>query len=171
MLTLLLLRHAKAEPATPGVADIDRALADRGRVDAPRMGAYLSEHKLVPDLIICSTARRTRETLDLVVPELGAVVPSLMEAAIYEASVARLLGVIRKAPAMAHRLMLVGHNPGFEDLASDLMRTADKDAESRFDKKYPTSGLAVLTFDIDAWAKLTPRTGTLVAFTAPRYLK
>jgi len=170
MLTLILFRHAKAEPASPGIEDIDRPLAPRGRTDAPRLGAFLATENLVPDLILCSPSRRTRETLELAVPAFGAVIATREEPAIYEASMARLLSVIRRTPAGVHRLMLVGHNPGFEELALDLARTADKDAAARLDKKYPTAGLAVLTFEMDTWAKVTARTGNLTHFTAPRYL-
>ena len=170
MLTLMLLRHAKAEPAASGVDDADRPLAPRGRSDAPRMGASLAAAGHVPDLILCSPARRTRETLELVVPSFGAVIATRLEPAIYEASMARLLSVLRRTPASVQRLMLVGHNPGFEELAHDLVRTADKEAAARLDKKYPTSGLAVLAFEHDAWAKVTPRSAHLALFTAPRYL-
>ena len=170
MLTLLLLRHAKAEPGAPGVDDADRPLAPRGRGDAPRMGAAIVKAGLVPDLILCSPARRTRETLELAAPSFGAVIATRLEPAIYEATMARLISLVRKTPSSAHRLMLIGHNPGFEELASDLVRTADKQAAARLDAKYPTSGLAVLTFEHDAWAKITPRSGHLAEFTAPRYL-
>ena len=87
----------------------------------------------------------------------------------------RLLTVARRTPTRVRRLMLVGHNPGFEELAKDLVGTSDKTAAERLDKKYPTSGLAVLTWkkgsgSVDAWAKLTPRSAHLQAFVAPRYL-
>lgn len=170
MLTLILFRHSKAEAATPGMTDIDRGLAPRGRTDAPLLGAAIVREALIPDLIVCSTSRRTRETLALAAAAFPAAVETHMEAAIYEASPARLLSVIRRTPAGVSRLMLVGHNPGFEDLARDLIHTADKDADARMGKKFPTSGLAVLTFKHGDWAKLTPRSGHLALFTAPRYL-
>ena len=170
MLTLLLLRHAKAEPAVLGMDDIDRPLAPRGRSDAPRMGAFIVAQALVPDLTLCSTARRARDTLELAVPAFGAVIATRPEPTIYEATTARLLAVIRRTPPGVHRLMLVGHNPGFEDLTSDLVRTAEKQAAAQLEKKYPTSGLAVMTFQAAAWAKIVPRSGHLTVFTAPRYL-
>ena len=170
MLTLLLLRHAKAEQAVHGMDDIDRPLAPRGRSDSPRMGAFIAAEALMPDLILCSTARRTRETLELAAPAFGAAIATRLEPAIYEATTARLLAVIRRTPAAVHRLMLVGHNPGFENLTSDLVRTAEKQAAEQIERKYPTSGLAVMTFQADAWAKIVPRSGHLTIFTAPRYL-
>jgi phosphohistidine phosphatase len=171
MLTLLLLRHAKAEPATPGAKDKDRPLALRGRADAAKLGAAISAEGLLPDLILCSTARRTMETLECAAPSFDAVIPTREEPAIYEANVARLLSLIRRTAPSTHRLMLIGHNPGFEDLVTDLMRSADKAAKERFEKKYPTSGLAVLTFDVESWSKLAPGSGYLEKFLAPRYLE
>ncbi len=174
MLTLILLRHAKAEPGSYAVADIERSLADRGRLDAPRMGAWLAREKLIPDYIVCSNSRRTRETLDLVSPAFGAAVETKFEPAIYEATPMRILTVIRRTPTPVRRLLVIGHNPGLEDLTDDLMSKSDSIAASRFEQKYPTSGLAVLTWPqpsaVDSWAKLTPRSAYLAAFTAPRWL-
>ena len=174
MLTLLLLRHAKAEPGSFAIADIDRPLADRGHADAPRMGAWLKAEKLVPDYIVCSSSRRTRETLALVAPAFGGKIETRFEPAIYEATTMRILTVVRRTPAHVKCLLVIGHNPGLEDLTDDLMSRSDKIAGERFEQKYPTSGLAVLTWPapsaIDSWAKLTPRSAYLAAFTAPRWL-
>jgi len=174
MLTLMLLRHGKAEPGNPRIADKDRPLADRGHTDAARMGAWIVESDLVPDLIVCSTARRTRETLAQVQPvleaKLGRALPVSFDAAVYEATTARLLTVIRRTPGTPRRLMLIGHNPGFEDLSNDLKREADAVAAERIARKYPTCGLAVLDLPIDAWAQTAPRSARLTHFLAPRYL-
>jgi phosphohistidine phosphatase len=169
MLTLMLLRHAKAEPGAPRVADKDRALAERGIADATRMGRLIVRQGWVPDRVICSTARRTRETWTPVAAELGATVPVDFEAAIYEATTARLLTVIRRAPSTAKRLMLIGHNPGFEDLTNDFIREAETGAAARLAEKYPTCGLAILELPIATWSQATPRTARLTHFTAPRY--
>ncbi len=169
MLTLMLLRHAKAEPGVPRVADKDRALAERGLADATRMGERLVRDGMVPDRVICSTARRTRETWTRVSVELGAPVPVDFEAAIYEATTARLLTVIRRAPPSAKRLMLIGHNPGFEDLTNDFVRDAETGAAARLAEKYPTCGLAILELPIATWSQATPRSARLTHFTAPRY--
>ncbi len=174
MLTLLLLRHAKAEPGTFSVPDIERALAERGRADAPRLGAWIAAHDLVPDYIVCSPARRTRETLALAEPAFGGDVETVFEPAIYEATAMRILTAIRRTPQQVRRLMLVGHNPGFEMLAKDLTGSAEAVAEERLGRKYPTCGLAVLSWPkasgIETWQKVTGRTGHLDAFVAPRYL-
>lgn len=174
MLTLILLRHAKAEPGSFSVADIERPLADRGRSDAPRLGAWITAHDLVPDYIVCSPARRARETLALAKPAFGNAVETVYEPAIYEATAMRILTLVRRTPVHVKRLMLVGHNPGFENLAKDLTGTADEEAGQRLDKKYPTAGLAVLSWpkasSVETWQKVTGRTAHLAAFVAPRYL-
>jgi phosphohistidine phosphatase len=169
MLTLMLLRHAKAEPGAVRMADKDRALAERGQADATRMGARLMRDGMVPDRVICSTARRTCETWTLVSAALGSVPPVEFEPAIYEATTSRILTVIRRAPSTAKRLMLIGHNPGFADLTNDFIREAETGAAARFAEKYPTCGLAVLELPITAWSQATPRSARLTHFTAPRY--
>lgn len=174
MLTLLLLRHAKAEPGAHGMADIDRQLAPRGHDDAPCMGGWVAAQNLLPDYIVCSTAQRTRQTLHGVMPTLGADVETVFEQAIYEANATRLLTVARRTPKRSRRLLMVGHNPGLEDLTNDLIGSADEQAAQRLAEKYPTSGLAVLTWPkasgIADWSKLTPRSAHLAAFIAPRWL-
>ena len=149
--------------------DKDRPLAERGHADAPLMGAWIRAHDLVPDLVVCSTARRTRETWAGVAAELGRDVPVTFDAAIYEATTARILSVIRRTPGTPRRLMLIGHNPGFEDLSADLARDTDPEAATRIARKYSTCGLAVLDIPVDAWAKVTPRTARLTHFMAPQY--
>ncbi len=169
MLTLMLLRHAKAETGRANLADKDRALAERGQADATLMGGRLVRDGMVPDRVICSSARRTRETWAHVSVELAAAVPVDFEPAIYEATTARLLTVIRRAPLTAKRLMLIGHNPGFEDLVNDLLRDAETGAAARLAEKYPTCGLAVVELPINTWSQATPRSARLTHFTAPRY--
>ena len=169
MLTLILLRHAKAELGSMTLPDDERALAPRGRKDAPRIGAFLTSAHLIPDLVLCSTAQRARETWALVAPALAAV-DMQFESQIYEASSVRLLAIVRRTPPPVSRLMLVGHNPGLEDLAHDLVQEGDPTAMARLDRKFPTSGLAVLTWPHDTWAQITPRSARLATFTAPAYL-
>jgi phosphohistidine phosphatase len=169
MLTLILLRHAKAEPGRATMADRDRALAARGRGDAVRAGRWLKEAGLVPDLVVCSAARRTRETWTLAAETLGTDVTTTFEAAIYEATPARLLTTLRRTPAAVRCLLMIGHNPGLEELTADLMRDADPEAAKRLAQKFPTSGLAVLALPATDWAHLVPRNGHLAHFVGPRY--
>jgi phosphohistidine phosphatase len=164
----MLLRHAKsARPA--GVADMDRPLAARGRDAAPRMGRYLAEEGLLPDLVVVSAARRTRETWEHVEPHVDAT-EIRFDARIYEAPASRLLAVVRESPSSARSVLLIGHNPGFEDLAKLLVGHGDRYAFARLTQKYPTAGLAVIDFDRENWSEIAPRSGRLDRFVTPKSL-
>lgn len=170
MLTLILLRHTKAEAGSLSIADQDRALATRGRKDAARLGVYIVAQRLQPELVLVSPACRTRETWELAALPSSPDIQMKFEPLIYETTAARLLAIIRRTPATVKRLMLVGHNPGLEDLARDIMRDAEPLPRMRLERKYPTGGLAVLTFEQSNWSQIAPRSGHLADFTAPTYL-
>jgi phosphohistidine phosphatase len=164
----MLLRHAKsARPV--GVADMDRPLAARGRDAAPRMGRYLAEEGLLPDLVVVSAARRTRETWELVEPHVDAT-EIRFDARIYEAPASRLLAVVRASPSSARSVLMIGHNPGFEDFAKLLVGHGDRYAFARLTQKYPTAGLAVIDFDRENWSEIAPRSGRLDRFVTPKSL-
>jgi phosphohistidine phosphatase len=168
MRRLMLLRHAKsARP--PGVADIDRPLAPRGRDAAARMGAYLRDEALVPDVALVSSSRRTRETWDLVAPALDGV-EARFEPRIYEAPEARLLAVLREVEPEVRTLLMIGHNPGFEDLAARLVGGGDRSASERLSEKFPTAALAVIDFEADSWAEVAAGAGRLERFVTPKSL-
>ncbi len=112
MKRLVLLRHAKAIPAAPDFEDRDRRLADRGRSDAIRIGQFLKEENCVPELVLCSTALRTRQTLDLVVPQLGAAPVTRLLPELYLARWLTIVNLVRQVRERAETLMIVGHNPG-----------------------------------------------------------
>ena len=171
MRRLMLLRHAKSDWAKPGLRDHDRPLNPRGREAAPKMGAYMVRHALVPDLIIASTAKRVTETLDHLLPAFDRPPKIVSEPRVYDARSNALLGVLKEAPGTAHSLLLVGHNPGIAELASLLIASGDVDARQRLIEKFPTAGLAVIDFAIDDWAKLHPRGGRLDRFVVPRALE
>lgn len=168
MKRLILFRHAKSGyPA--GVEDHERPLAERGRRDAPRMGAYLAAEQLLPDLVLVSSAARTRETFALAAPALGTS-ESREEPRIYEAPAERLLGVVRETPDSVRTLMLVGHNPGMEDLARTLIGFGDRYAFARLQQKFPTAGIAVVDLDAESWGEIVPRQGRLDRFVTPKGL-
>jgi phosphohistidine phosphatase len=149
MRRLILLRHAKSTHPG-GLPDIDRPLAPRGRDAAALMGRYLADEQLFPDLALVSPARRTRETWDLVAPALGDV-PVRFEPRIYEAPGERLLAVIREIDASVRGLLVLGHNPGLEDLAQRVVGHGDRYAFARLAQKFPTAALAVLDFPVEDW--------------------
>ncbi|MCK0196878.1 histidine phosphatase family protein [Ancylobacter sp. 6x-1] len=170
MRRLILFRHAKsAWPA--GIADRDRPLAPRGLEAAPAMGAYMAQQHLVPERALVSPARRTVETwlaTSRVWADSGVALPwQGFEERIYAAPAALLLAVAREGGAQANSLMLVGHNPGMEDLLALLAVPGQRD---RLPRKYPTAGLAVIDLPADDWADIAPGTGTIERFFAPRML-
>lgn len=141
--TLYLLRHAKSVPWRPGASDFDRGLNERGYEHMRRLASWMSEHLEPPETTLCSTARRTRETLSPIIdawPQMAAGIGYLDE--IYEASSGTLHALAERAFGSSDRLLLVGHNPGFEYLAISLLRTADA---GRIDKM-ATGTLAVIEF-------------------------
>ncbi|WP_127089319.1 SixA phosphatase family protein [Aquabacter cavernae] len=169
MRRLILLRHAKSD-WPDGIVDLERPLAARGRTAAPLMGRYLAREGLVPDRILVSPARRTRETWDLLSAEMKGLPDSASEPRIYEASAARLLAVVREQPDTAHTLLLIGHNPGFEDLADTLVQNGSVSARDAMDEKFPTGAVAVIDLPVDRWIDIAPDSGRLDRFITPRML-
>lgn len=169
MLRLMLLRHAKSNWPT-GVADRDRPLAARGREAAPLMGGYLAEELLLPDLVLISPARRTVETWELVAPMLPEKPATQYEPRIYEARTSALLDVVQETAPVVKTLLMIGHNPGFENLAQSLTGHGDRYAAARMSQKYPTCGLAVLNFAIEDWRDVAERGGRLDRFVTPASL-
>jgi len=126
---LVLVRHAKSD--WPEVYDHERPLAAVGRRAAPAVGTWLREHDVVPDLVVCSTARRVRETWDLIAGTLGGLPEVQFDERVYDAEVPELLEVVHELPDHAVTAMLVGHNPGFHELATTLAGSAEDDALER----------------------------------------
>ncbi|MER6778530.1 MULTISPECIES: histidine phosphatase family protein [unclassified Streptomyces] len=163
---LVILRHAKS--AWPdGVPDHDRPLGPRGLRDAPAAGRLLARSFGVPDLVLCSPARRTRETWDLAAAELDHVPPVRHDPSLYAADAQDLLDVVREVPPEVGTLLLVGHNPGLEDLVLLAAGAAAGDALERVRTKFPTSAVAVLTLQ-GPWSHLGPGTALLTDFAVPR---
>lgn len=172
---LVLLRHAKS--AWPDVADHERPLGPRGLRDAPAAGLWLRDTGCVPSLVICSTARRTRETWALAAAQLGASVPVRFDERVYAAEPEELLEVVSEVPEEVRTLLLVGHNPGLEDLALSLAREAADAADAaeagaleRLSEKFPTSAIAVLSCP-GPWRELAPGSARLADFAVPRGAK
>ena len=171
MLTLSLLRHAKSSWNNPAIPDLDRPLATRGVVDAPLMGRAMTERGIDSDLVLCSSARRTRDTLALVLPELKVEPKVVYDDALYHASAAEMLEMMRAVPPGASRLMLVGHNPEIHALALDLVGSGPKLYRDKLRDKYPTAGLVVVNFTSGAWQSVTVNSGELKLFLTPKDLK
>jgi phosphohistidine phosphatase len=170
MRRLLLLRHAKSDWSDAGASDHERPLNRRGQEAAPRIGAYLHRHRLIPDSVLCSTARRARETWALVAAEIPKAPDATHVERIYEATPRTLLDVLRNAEPGGKSLLVVGHNPGLHDLATLLIASGDLDDRERLREKLPTAGLVVIDFAIADWSKLHARSGRLERFVVPRML-
>src|ERR1700760_3543995 len=160
MLRLLLFRHAKTAREAGG-GDHDRPLTKRGEEDSKRIGSYLTDEQLLPDLVVASDSRRTRQTLDLALKASGQNPATRLDRAVYLAEPHTLLHLIRRTPAGVRTLMLIGHNPGMADLAPLLTGFGDRYAFARMNTKFPTAGLAVLDFAVDGWAEVAERGGRL----------
>jgi phosphohistidine phosphatase len=161
MKTLLLLRHAKSSWDDPSLADHDRPLAPRGRKGAKLIGTHLRQEQIRSSLVLCSSARRARETLELIAPS-GEI---RIEEELYGASADQLLERLRRLPDEDDCVMLIGHNPAIQDLASGL---AGGDGELAM-RKFPTGALARLTLT-GGWHELAPGHAELAAFVTPRGL-
>jgi phosphohistidine phosphatase len=164
---LLLLRHAKSSWADPGVRDHDRPLNDRGQRAASVMGKHLRRKRWLPDVVLCSSARRTCETAALLdLPETTEVV---IEHDLYLADPDTVLHRIRAVDDRAATVMVIGHNPTMHEVALDLVADGNKHALRSLGEKFPTGALAV--FDVDrAWPALAPGTAHLAAFVTPHEL-
>jgi phosphohistidine phosphatase len=155
MKTLFLLRHGKAEAHAPG-GDADRDLTERGEADARTVGANLTALGGRPDLIVSSGARRARRTAEIAASAAGYTGEIVIASSIYEATVGTLLLVVNTLPANASRVLMVGHNPGFEELV-DLLAVPEGAAAHM-----PTAALAHLEFDVKEWLDVIPAGGCLV---------
>jgi phosphohistidine phosphatase len=170
MLTLSLFRHAKSSWGDSNLQDFDRPLNERGLDAAPRMGAFMAEHGIAPDLILCSPSVRTRQTLALLLPHLAQAPEVIYEDAIYLGSSSTLLKRIRKLEAGVRHAMIVAHDPGLHQLAMELSGSGDAEALQALAQKFPTAALAVVVFEGRSWSKVKPRAGRLQLFMTPKRL-
>ena len=166
---LLLMRHAKAV-REPGLPDHARGLTERGRDDAVRVARYLHEHRLAPDLALASDSRRTRETLELAATAFPQAPETRLEPRLYLADPRDILKVVRAAPASAHTLLLVGHNPGLAELAGALAGAGAPRELHRLAEGFPTAAVAVIAFD-DHWSELAELRGSLERFITAKPLR
>ena len=165
---LFLLRHAKSSWDEPSIDDHDRPLAPRGLRAAARIADYLTKRAIRPNLILCSSARRARQTLERIAPSLGRDAEIHIERSLYGATEDRLLERLHALPDEADSVMMIGHNPGVQDLA--LLLAREGPLRTTLEDKFPTAGLATLAFGRLAWKDLDTESGELVDFAVPRRL-
>ncbi len=142
MKTLLLMRHAKSSWDHPNLSDHDRPLNQRGERDAPKMGAWLTEMDVIPEKIICSTAKRARQTVDLLIANCPFEGEIIYTREMYHGDVEDFLYEIGKLPDGLNTVMLVGHNPGMEYALDDFCGAMES---------MPTAAIAHIQFDVDRW--------------------
>lgn len=168
---LLLLRHAKSDWSGKA-ADHERPLAPRGRKAAQRIGAYMRKKTYEPAFVLCSTAERSKETLEFVLAALAAAPKIRYDRALYLTDWQQLLAEIRDCSTDASPLLLVGHNPGLEQLAIALALQPQDPAEraraQKLAQKFPAGALAVLDFELEHWSQIKPGLGRLVDFVRPK---
>ena len=152
MKTLLLLRHAKAQDAASGQADLDRLLQDHGRVQAQAMGQFVRDRALNVELVLCSQAARARETAELILTAAGLSPDIRYEPVIYEAGSLQLFDLILNLDSGANSVLLVGHNPSLEDLLHLLTDRTGGMA---------TCTLAKIEIDVDDWSDAAEVSGKL----------
>lgn len=165
-LRLILMRHAKSDWNTPSSGDFERPLNDRGRQNATQIGVWLRECGHIPDQILCSAAARTRETLSLVLAEIGSSPIVGFSNNLYLASPEAMFQTLLSAKT-GQVTMMLAHNPGSAILASALVKS--RPDHSRF-QDYPTAATTVIDFEIDQWADLAPESGTILDFVTPKDL-
>jgi len=161
MKTLMLLRHAKSDWDDSSLADFDRPLAARGKRDAPRVGKSLRKRGVFPDLIISSPAVRAKTTIDAVTKSAKLGNEVQFDASIYGASSGELMRIIRRWRDDISCSLLVGHNPGFEELLYRLTGSRDR---------MPTAALACIEFEIDSWEDIEEGKGRLAWLVTPKQL-
>jgi phosphohistidine phosphatase len=166
MKTLHLLRHAKSSWKDASLDDHERPLAKRGRKNAKVIAAYLQHEKIAPDLVICSTAARARQTL---APIAKKIKPSkvIFERGIYEVSERKLWKYLWNLPNRAECVLLIGHNPGLHNLALALADPASQKGLPPREGKFATGALATFCFD-GTWNELRPGGVAVAAFTTPK---
>lgn len=168
MKILTLLRHAKSDWDDPDSRDFDRALNARGKRAAETVGRWLAAEQWWCDTAVASPAERVRETLDFVSAGYGARIAPEWDRRVYLASAATLLDVVTDTSAASDRLLLVGHNPGLEELV--LLLAGSGDALGDVAEKFPTASVAILSFPVDRWVEVGEGRGRLDRFIRPRDL-
>ena len=164
---LLVLRHAKSAWDTDASTDFDRPLAKRGKKDAPRMGAWMAEQGPGPDHVVSSPAKRARQTVKRVCKEIGFDTGGIRwDPEVYAAGISELLGVLERCPPEAGTVLLVGHNPGLEDMITFLDAAVELPPDG---KLLPTAALARLQMP-DDWSELSRGDARLIDVTRPKDL-
>jgi phosphohistidine phosphatase len=168
MLRLMLLRHAKSSWPS-GMQDAERPLSVRGEAAARQMGGYMAHHRLIPDRVLCSPARRSRNTwAGISAQQWPAAVDIAFDDRLYGATPQGILSIVRAEDESMRSVLLIGHNPGLQEAAELLIAAGDVELRERLREKFPTTALAVIDFALDKWNRLHERSGRLERYVTPR---
>ncbi len=174
MKRLYILRHAKAAPGEPGQDDHARALTVRGVADAEAIARYLRKCGAHIDRVLISSSARTVQTADLILRELEPPPRADYRDELYLAQPGRIFRMLQSLPGHIEAVMVVGHNPGLEELAALLarepVRRKERARRSVLEEKFPTAALAVLEFEVERWRDIRPDEGKLADFVRPKDL-
>jgi phosphohistidine phosphatase len=164
---LQLVRHAKSSWSDPTTADLDRPLSARGMRAAHALAQHLASFDRRPDIVVCSPATRTRQTLAAIEAVLGTGAEIRIDPALYDGGPSELLGALRALPAAAFTVMVIGHNPTMQDLALRLIAPKESDELARLRVKFPTAAMATLATP-HGWDRLTTGCADLEGFWTAR---
>ena len=169
MIILTLMRHAKSSLVHLGQEDIDRPLNDRGKRDASAIGRHMASLNLEPQLVLCSPARRAKDTWEILAKKLKTSPVVKIEPNIYDfGDGTAQIELLRRLDRDAKSILLVGHNPSIEGLAHKLVERGDDQLRGRLAKKFPTAAFAVISLDLENWKTVKGASGTLLHFVRPK---
>lgn len=171
MSRLVLMRHAKSDRTDDEIDDFDRPLSERGIETAPRMGRHIAALGLTPQRILCSSARRSRDTLAGLIPALATDCEIRLTRELYLAGEDETIDQIRGHGVGAATLLVIGHEPGLTQTALALIGSGHPSLIEDLERKFPTAGLAVIDFPAIRWVDVELKTGELVAFLRPRTIE
>ena len=170
MKTVILMRHGKSSWNDKSLDDHDRPLKKRGREAAPLMARWLAERGLQPEVVLCSSSQRTRETLDGMRATTPALPAPHISGRLYEAGPAALLEELKALPGSCDAVLVIAHQPGLGELLRLLAVPVRTPELNRAFEKFPTAAVAVLEADLGGWAELGPEKAELISFATPREL-
>jgi phosphohistidine phosphatase len=171
MTILTVMRHAKSSWGDSGLKDFDRPLNDRGRTSARAVGGELKRRKARFDRVFASPALRVRETLEEVAKGYGKALDVRFDAQIYAADEQTLLDLVRSIPGEVHAPLIVGHNPGLQELLLSLAHDDEQGLRRKVSAKYPTAAVAVVELPGVRWDEVAPDSGEIVELILPRELE
>ena len=171
MRQLLLMRHAKSAWDNPQLSDFERPLNPRGKKAAKLMGSFMANNNMSPNLVLCSAANRTKETLKLLMPHFSDETQINYLNILYEGTVSDYLNEIANKGKNHNSILIIGHSPIIQVLALNLIKNTDSKDCARVAHHFPTAALANIELDLKFWSKLELRHGTLQGYYLPRELE